>query len=333
MHLIFGQQVTRLRWSINLPKAKRAFKVIHALLCAFVFLIPLTLLIGVKQLEGQTIQSHSERLLRELNDTSSSYVFVAAHRGGWERDWENRAPENSIANIDKAFRMGFDVYETDLCQSKDGYFVIMHDERVDRTTNGTGRVKDLSLSKLKELNLKYTNGKLSNESVPTFEEFLRRGNGKILFKIDFRAPLETFPAAVRLVEENGMLGHVFFRFWWSNEIKETLSQFIESGMPFHPSLIMFRTQTPEQVRAAISNFNLNIIEVFLPPYDATKESQKITPEIQEALSIARKAGVLVETHSYGEKQEWQELIMAGFRMLHTQEPEAMNEFLRKYGVH
>ncbi len=315
------------------PKITSVFKVLHTSLLVFAYLIPLTFLIGVTQIEGQTPQTHTDRLLQQLNDSSSSYVFVAAHRGGWERDWENRAPENSLANIDKAFRMGFDVYETDISQSKDGYFVIMHDETVDRTTNGTGRVMDLSLSQLKELNLKYTNGKISDESVPTFEEFLRRGKGKVLFKIDFRAPLEAFPAAVRLVEENGMLGHVFFRFWWSKEIAETLSQFIESGMPFHPSLIMFRTQTPEQVRAAISQFSPNIIEVFLPALDSPEENQKITPEILEALSIAGKAGVLVETQAWGGKQDWHELIIAGFRMLHTQEPEAMTEFLRNYGVH
>lgn len=291
-------------------------------------LVLLTVPIGVTQLEGQTSQSHAERLLQELNDNNSSYVFVAAHRGGWERDWENRAPENSLVNIDKAVRMSFDVYETDLIQSKDGHFVIFHDGTIDRTTNGTGRVMDLSLSQLKELNLKYTNGKISGESVPTFEEFLIRGKGRILFKIDYNAPLQSFPDAVRLVKKHGMLGHVFFRFPWSNEIAEDLTRFIESGMPFHPSLIMFRTRTPEEVRAAVSQFSPNIIEVFL-----NKVDQEITPNGLEALSMAREAGVLIETHSWGGKKEWSELIKAGVRMLHTQEPEAMTEFLKNYGVH
>ena len=313
---------------MNLPKITRVHKASHAFLLALASLVPLTVSIGVTQLEGQTPQSHAERLLLKLNDNSSSYVFVAAHRGGWERDWENRAPENSLANIDKAFHMGFDVYETDLCQSKDGHFVIIHDGTVDRTTNGTGRVMDLSLSQLKELNLKYTNGKLSDESVPTFEEFLRRGKGRILFKIDYNAPLQSFPDAVRLVKKHGMLGHVFFRFPWSNEIAEDLTRFIESGMPFHPSLVMFRISKPEEVREVLSQFSPNIIEVFLYTVD-----QEIVPKGLEALSIAREAGMLVETHSWGGEREWSELIKAGFRMLHTQEPEAMTEFLRNYGVH
>jgi len=49
-------------------------------------------------------QQKTAVLLEELNDPSSSYVFVAAHRGGHERDWENRAPENSISNIQKLLK-------------------------------------------------------------------------------------------------------------------------------------------------------------------------------------------------------------------------------------
>jgi glycerophosphoryl diester phosphodiesterase len=291
------------------------------------FTIPLAVLVGAVLLEGQTSQPHAKRLLEELNDNSSSYVFMAAHRGGRERDWENRAPENSLANIDKAVRMGFDIFETDLAQSKDGHFVIMHDATVDRTTNGTGRVADLTLSQLKNLRLKYTNGNASDESVPTFEEFLTRGKGRILFKIDYRAPLEAFPDAVRLVNENGMLGQVFFLFRWSIEfskISDALSSFIESGMPFHRSLVIFRTPTAEDVRAVLSRFSPTIIEVRF-------EDQEINRRGLEALRVAREAGVLVETHSWGGEKEWSELIRAGFRMLHTREPEAMKEFLSSHG--
>ncbi len=216
--------------------------------------------------------------------------------------------------------MGFDVCETDLRRSKDGHLVMMHDATVDRTTNGTGRVRDLTLAQLKELKLKYTNGNLSDETVPTFEEFLKHGKGRILFKVDYKVPMETFPEAVRLVKEQGMLGHVFFRFGWKEQTAKDLAGFIESGMPFHPSLIMFRTRTSEEVQAVIAQFNPSIIEVFT-------ERPEVSPEASEALRIAREAGVLVETHSWGGESEWRELIQAGFRMFHTRTPEAMSDFL------
>jgi len=277
-------------------------------------------------LQGQDSTTHADRLLRELNSPNSRYIFVAAHRGGFERDWENRAPENSLANIEKAVRMGFDVFETDLRQSKDGQFVIMHDGTVDRTTDGHGRVLDLTLAELQDLRLKYTNGELSTESVPTFEEFLASGKGRILFQVDYRAPLENLPAAVRHVERHGMLGYVFFRFPWSDELAEQISQLIDAGMPSHLSLIMFRTRTPAQVQAAIARFNPSIIYIFLP-------EQEITPESREALRLARDAGVLVETHSWRGEREWDELIAAGFRMFDTRQPEAMIAYLRTRDAH
>ena len=265
-------------------------------------------------------------LLRELADPASNYVFVVAHRGGWGRDWENRAPENSLANIDKAVRQGFDVYETDLARTKDGHIVVMHDLTVDRSTNGHGRVEDLTLAELRQLRLKYQNGRLSNETVPTFEEFLARAKGRILFKIDYRPPLETFPDTVRLVEKQGMLGHVFFRFDVSEIDTGMLKNFIDAGMPYTPNLLMFRTRTPEEVRAAVSSFDLRVMEVFF-------DDNKLTEAGLEAVGVAREAGLLLETHSWGKERNWDALLKAGFRMFHTRSPEALTKYLKRLGLH
>ena len=123
----------------------------------------------------------------------------------------------------------------------------MHDSTVDRTTNGKGLVSDLKLSDLKQLRLKYKNKQLSKESVPTLEGFLVNGKGEILFKIDFKAPIDSFPDAVSLVKKHDMLGHVFFRFDWSKEVAGDLSSCIRNGMPMHPNLILFRTRNLQEI--------------------------------------------------------------------------------------
>ena len=64
-------------------------------------------------------------------------VLVVAHRGNW-----SIAPENSLAAIDSAIQMKVDIVEIDIRKTKDGELVLMHDDTVDRTTNGTGKVKD-----------------------------------------------------------------------------------------------------------------------------------------------------------------------------------------------
>ena len=276
--------------------------------------------------------SHAEKLVEVLRDPTSPYVFVAAHRGGWEHDWENRAPENSLANIDKAVRMNFDVFETDLAQTKDGHIVVMHDPTVDRTTNGKGEVADLTLAELKGLRLKYTNGELSEETVPTFEEFLERAQGRILFKIDYRAPLETFPETVRLVEEYGMLNQVFFRFDAAEEeTAQTLAGFVEAGMPYTPTLLMFRTRTPEEVRSLLERFDLGLIEVYF-------EEKELTDEGLSAVRVAEEAGLLVETHEWGSRwwtghRAWKRLLDTGIRMVHTRQPEAFTQYLERRGLH
>ena len=276
--------------------------------------------------------SHADRLVQALHDPTSPYVFVAAHRGGWEHDWENRAPENSLANIDKAVEMNFDVFETDLAQTKDGHIVVMHDPTVDRTTNGEGAVTELTLAELKELRLRYTNGNLSDETVPTFEEFLQRAKGRILFKIDYRAPLETLPDTLRLVEKHGMLDQVFFRFDAADEdTVQTLAALVEGGMPYTPTLLLFRTRTAAEVHSLLATFDLAIIEVFF-------EENELAEEGLNAVEAARDASLLVETHEWGSRwwtghRTWNRLLDTGVRMVHTRQPEAFTQYLERRGRH
>jgi len=267
--------------------------------------------------------SRAERLLRDMANPASGHVLVAAHRGGWERDWANKAPENSLANIDKAVAMGFDVYETDLRLTRDGHFVIMHDATIDRTTNGNGIVTELGLADLKPLRLRYKNGKMSDEVIPTFEDFLRRAGGRILFKIDYKADIESFPKAVKLVEKHGMMGQVIFRLPWKAPLAERLQQFIGDGMPNHPNLLMFKTRNARQVSEIAERFHPGVIEITL--------DKEITPEALAAMSVARKEGMLVETHSWGGPKECKALMDAGFRMFHTFAAEEMTDHLRKEG--
>ena len=73
-------------------------------------------------------------------------IFVAAHRG-----WKTKYPENTMIAFRKALELGVDQLETDVRITKDGYLVLIHDATVDRTTNGTGKVCDLTLQELKAL--------------------------------------------------------------------------------------------------------------------------------------------------------------------------------------
>ena len=74
-----------------------------------------------------------------------SKAIVIAHRGA-----SGYAPENTIAAFNKALDMKADGIEIDVHLSKDGYVVVSHDEKLGRTSNGSGFIKDFTLEELKK---------------------------------------------------------------------------------------------------------------------------------------------------------------------------------------
>lgn len=93
--------------------------------------------------------SSQDITLKMAYESDSNKVLVAAHRG----DWKN-FPENSLPAVLSCIKNGIDIVEIDVQKTKDGYFVLMHDESVDRTTNGKGLVSNYYLSEIIKLKLK-----------------------------------------------------------------------------------------------------------------------------------------------------------------------------------
>lgn len=89
-------------------------------------------------------------------------VQIIAHRGG-----RKYAPEDTLAAFRNAIAQGADALEFDVQMTKDGELVVIHDQTVDRTTDGTGAVRNLTLAQIRSLDA--GNG----EKVPTFEEVLQ----------------------------------------------------------------------------------------------------------------------------------------------------------------
>jgi len=96
--------------------------------------------------------------------TPENRMYVAAHRGDSYNYYEN-----TMTAFKKAVETGCDMLETDVRLTLDGYLVLMHDDRVDRTTNGKGRVDEMTLKEIEQLNAGDT---ACHEKVPTLEELL-----------------------------------------------------------------------------------------------------------------------------------------------------------------
>lgn len=118
-------------------------------------------------------------------DAQAENLAIESSKTKWvsHRGYFALAPENSMPAYELAVKRGYYALEADICRTLDGYFVLMHDETVDRTTNGTGNVSTLTLAAIKALNIDTgTNiGNYLNLKVPTLDEFLKfcRINGAI----------------------------------------------------------------------------------------------------------------------------------------------------------
>ncbi|WP_019961780.1 glycerophosphodiester phosphodiesterase family protein [Woodsholea maritima] len=180
------------------------------------FLSSLWMAVGLNlALNQASAQTHEtvqriEQLRTSLQDASIQHIFVIAHRGCTQR-----APENSIEAIQACIAMGVDMVELDVRQTRDGVLVLMHDERVDRTTNGSGRVGDLTYEEISALTLKVGFGGESAEQtqahIPTFKEAMQAAKGRILINLDAKA--DVYDAAFAVLQETDTQDHILMKKW------------------------------------------------------------------------------------------------------------------------
>jgi glycerophosphoryl diester phosphodiesterase len=131
--------------------------------------------------------------------------LLFAHRGG-----AGLAPENTLEAFHAAVeRWGADVLELDVRISRDGHLVVIHDETVDRTTDGTGRVRDMELARLQALDAGARFVDLEGRAsfrgkgvrIPLFREVLERFP-RVRLNVDAKDP-RAAPVLVEMVEELG----------------------------------------------------------------------------------------------------------------------------------
>lgn len=157
---------------------------------------------GAMNLEAQNSRADSIRQM--LLNPSSQQVLVVAHRG----DWRN-SPENSLAAIENAIKMGVDIVELDVAKTKDGQLVLMHDNKIDRTTTGKGNVSDWTLDSLKTLKLRNGCSIRTKHSIPTLEEALLLAKGKIMVNLD--KSYDIFDEVYAVLEKTGTTDQVIMK--------------------------------------------------------------------------------------------------------------------------
>ncbi|MGK7379607.1 glycerophosphodiester phosphodiesterase [Planococcus sp. 1R117A] len=151
---------------------------------------------------GPALAAEHGEVSKVISKQEQQKMVNVAHRGA-----SGHAPENTMEAFQKGFEMKADYIEIDVQMTKDGELVVIHDTTVDRTTNGTGKVGDLTFEEIRQLDAgSWFSEDYAGEKVPTFEEVLDAFRGKVGILIELKAP-ELYPGmeekvADALIERN-----------------------------------------------------------------------------------------------------------------------------------
>ncbi|WLV24383.1 glycerophosphodiester phosphodiesterase [Aciduricibacillus chroicocephali] len=261
------------------------------------------------------------------DEEKASPVFAISHRGA-----SAYAPEHTFASYEMAENVKADYLEIDLQMTKDGKLVAMHDTTVDRTTNGTGKVKDMTLAQIKKLDAgSWFNETHSDESklmyeglkVPTLEEIFQRYGKKANYYIETKSP-NLYPGMeeelLRLIdnyqlqeEEHGVPRIIVQSF-----SKKSLQNIHEKD-PDLPLIQLISYREP----AKISDQALSEIKGYA---DGIGMDYRMIdkPYIQKV----RKAGLLVHPYTVNDESDMIRLIEWGADGMFTNQPDLLKKVKR-----
>lgn len=273
-------------------------------------------------------QESIKNLVHELKDSNSKKVLVVAHRG----DWRN-APENSLQAFKNCIEMGVDMIEIDLKKTKDNQLVIMHDNTIDRTTDGTGKPSDYTLKEIRQFHLKNGLGRPTFHTIPTLEEVLNLAKGKILINID--------------------KGYDYFQEVYALLVKtETVNQVvIKSNYPYNQVKTENREILDKVIYMPIVNLNHPEAEIFIDGYKILKPIaieccfNEVTPEVIRLLKKVKVNGSKIWLNSLWPSlnaghdddraveleepnQSWGWLLEQGASLIQTDRPAPLLNYLK-----
>lgn len=140
--------------------------------------------------------------------TAAPDIAVVGHRGGPE----DTAVENSMEAVEQSITAGAGYVEMDIQRTRDGQYVVFHDENFSRFTHERRAVHEMTLAEIRELDLgEKSNGRFSNVRVPTLEELLERTRGRIGIFLELKgrsADQQMADDAVAAVKRHDMLDRV-----------------------------------------------------------------------------------------------------------------------------
>ena len=229
-------------------------------------------------------------------------IKVVGHRGA-----AGLEPENTLGSIEKGIGLGVDQVEIDVRLTRDGQLVVIHDETVDRTTNGYGYVKELAFDELRRLDA----GK--GERVPTLKDVLELTKGKVILQTELKVR-EAAEPVVSLVEEVDAVGNVVI----TSFMHDLLEKVHQLNADLRTGALFFDAQADICQKAL--NVHSDTIHVYYKNIDASLVEQ------------AHRRGLKVEAWNPNEAEEMKRMIDLGVDVVSSNRPDILLDLLRSIGL-
>jgi glycerophosphoryl diester phosphodiesterase len=152
----------------------------------------------------------------------ASRPLIVGHRGAMAYE-----PENTLRSFRRALELGADAVEFDIRLSKDGVPIVIHDDTVDRTTDGKGDVHGFTAGQLQKLDA----GK--GERIPLLRDVVREFAGRLILQIELKEQDAAGPV-VRLLEEMGCVHDAWLSSFWHRAVLQAkeLNPKLKAGVLF-----------------------------------------------------------------------------------------------------
>ena len=269
---------------------------------------------------------------KKLMDRDQHYVHVVSHRGDWKQ-----FPENSLDAINSIIQMGGDVVEIDVQRTKDGQLILMHDERLDRTTNGKGLIAETTFADIQKLFLKDHNGNVTQHKVPTLKEVLLMSKGRIMLNLDKADRF--FEQVVALLQETGTTDIAILKGLQSiEEINNRLGVHLDSII-FMPMVRMDNDDAEQRITSFVNEMAPVVFEVGYQKSD--------NPLPLKAKKLVARKSLLWYNSLKGRNGNHDDVVSKadpdagygylidklGARMIQTDEPARLIEYLHSRDLH
>jgi glycerophosphoryl diester phosphodiesterase len=233
-------------------------------------------------------------------------IEIVCHKGANEY-----APENTYAAAQRCIDWGVDYVEIDVRTSKDGVFYLLHDETLERTTNGHGPIAQRTAAEIEQLDAgSWFDPRFADQRVPRLEEFLRWIKGKAKVYLDVKAadPQQI----VDLIHAVGMADGVFF--WSGNDAWALALRAIAPHLA-----LKINVKTVADVVRAQKVYHANIVEVSL---------EQMTPALQSA---CQERGIKVMIYEQQKNlAAFRAILDWGAEMINLNHADAFLDVLRTY---